>query len=166
MPNGFLPARRAPSYRLHGVESASSSAGPRSISARALALAGVALLATGGALSGCGSNKEASTPPPPASSSAGTEPQTSTHSARDAKRKAFDDEMAKAGIDNLPSPVSDTLATLASNVCAAGGGESQKDERIKEIMPVAESVASLVPETDANQVADTVYRAGIDNFCP
>lgn len=66
---------------------------------------------------------------------------------------------------DLPAPVSDTLATLASNVCAAGGGESQKPDRIEEIMPVAESVASLVPGTDARQVADTVYDAGLENFC-
>lgn len=90
---------------------------------------------------------------------------TSSETERTSQREGFDEALAQAGMGNLPVPVSDTLATLASNVCAAGGGESQKSERIEDIMPVAESVASLVPDTDAQQVAGTVYDAGLENFC-
>ena len=127
-------------------------------------MAGVAFLALGTALSGCGGDGNDAAPPPPATDSVGAAP-TSTESERTSQREGFDEALVQAGIGDLPVPVSDTLATLASNVCAAGGGESRKSERIEEIMPVAESVASLVPDADARQVANTVYDAGLENFC-
>ena len=123
-------------------------------------------MAVGGALSGCGGDESAPAhPPSSASASSGMAAATSTETERTSQREAFDEALAHAGMGDLPVPVSDTLATLASNVCAGGGGESQKSERIEDIMPVAESVASLVPDTDAQQVADTVYDAGLENFC-
>lgn len=148
------------------MESASETFGQGRRRTSVRALAGVALIAVGAALSGCGGDESAPAPPPSsASASSGMAAPTSSETERTSQREGFDEALAQAGMGNLPVPVSDTLATLASNVCAAGGGESQKSERIEDIMPVAESVASLVPDTDAQQVAGTVYDAGLENFC-
>lgn len=166
MASGFLLSRRRPSYRLPGVESVSATFGPGRRLTSIRALASFALLAVGVALSGCGGDESAPAPPSiSASASSGSVASPSTERERTSQREGFDDALAQAGLGDLPAPVSDTLATLASNVCAAGGGESQKSDRIEEILPVAESVASLVPDTDARQVADTVYDAGLENFC-
>lgn len=147
------------------MESASTSVGSGRRPASTRALASIAFLAMGVVMSGCGGDENEATPPSSSPGASSSESPTPTENARTTQREEFDDALAKAGMGDLPAPVSDTLATLASNVCAAGGGESQKPDRIKEIMPVAESVASLVPGTDARQVADTVYAAGLENFC-
>lgn len=154
-----------PSYRLAGVKSASRFVVPDRRRTSVRGLASAMFLTVGVVLSGCGGNDNGTAPPSQPSNLSTSASSTSTESARSPQREGFDDALARAGMGNLPMPVSDTLATLASHVCAAGGGESQKSDRISDIMPVAESVASLTPGTDARQVANTVYDAGLENYC-
>ena len=144
------------------MDPASSNAGSRGIRT----LASIALLALAGAVSGCSSGSGEVDPSPSASPSAGSSASMAAPTTDQSnQRAAFDDALAEEGLGDLPAPVADTLATLASNVCESGGGESQKESHIDAILPVAESVASLVPDVNAQRVADTVYNAGLDSYC-
>lgn len=166
MTDGYLRERRSHSYRLLDVNPASLFARLRGPRASAGTSATVALMVVGVVAAGCSQGGGDIDPPPPTTPDTSISPSTAAGSDQRPERRAFDDALAQAGLGDLPAPVADTLATLGSTVCEAGGGESQKDERLAEIMPVAESVASLVPGIDAQRVADTVYGAGVKSFCP